>query len=95
MLNIKGWIIFFTAIAMVNFSSQNRIHAEVAYVTDSGGFAYDESTASTNMAPAIALSTVAIVAIIALAVQNSHDHSSSSSIHAHSATSSSSSSSSN
>lgn len=61
-------------------------HAEaVTYVTDTGGYAYDESRAATNLAPAIALSTVAIVAIVALAVQNSHDRSSSSSnIHAHS-----------
>jgi hypothetical protein len=56
----------------------------VTYVTDTGGYAYDESRAATNLAPAIALSTVAIVGIIAIAVQNSHDHgSSSSSSHAH------------
>ncbi len=60
----------------------------VAYVTDSGGYAYDESRAATNLAPAIALGTVAIVGIIAIAVQNSHHHSSSSSsssssIHGH------------
>lgn len=53
----------------------------VAYVTDTGGYAYDESRAATNLAPAIALGTVAIVGIIAIAVQNSHDHHSSSSSH--------------
>lgn len=53
----------------------------VTYVTDTGGYAYDESRAVTNLAPAIALGTVAIVGIIAIAVQNSHDHSSSSSSH--------------
>lgn len=97
MLKLKNWIAFFTLLTMIGFSSQNRLNAEVAYVTDSGGFAYDEARASTNLAPAIALSTVAIVAIIALAVQNSHDHhsSSSSSSHAHFGSSSSSSSSSN
>lgn len=52
----------------------------VTYVTDTGGYAYDESRAATNLAPAIALGTVAIVGIIAIAVQNSHGgHSSSSS----------------
>jgi len=44
----------------------------VTYVTDTGGYAYDESRAATNLAPAIALATVVIVAIIAVAVQNSH-----------------------
>lgn len=52
----------------------------VSYVTDTGGYAYDESRAATNIAPAIALGTVAIVAVIAIAVQNSHE---SSSIHGH------------
>lgn len=52
----------------------------VSYVTDTGGYAYDESRAVTNLAPAIALGTVAVVGVIAIAVQNSHDrHSSSSS----------------
>lgn len=44
----------------------------VTYVTDTGGYAYDESRAATNLAPAIALGTVVVVAIIAIAVQNSH-----------------------
>lgn len=51
----------------------------LAYVTDAGGYAYDESRAAVNLAPAIALGTIAIVGIIAIAVQNSHGHSSSSS----------------
>jgi hypothetical protein len=51
----------------------------ITYVTDTGGYAYDEARAVANLAPAIALSTVAIAGIIAIAVQNSHDHSSSSS----------------
>lgn len=65
----------------------------VAYVTDTGGYAYDESRAATNLAPAIALGTIAIVGIIAIAVQNSHGRSSSSSSHYSSSSSSSSSSS--
>lgn len=47
----------------------------VSYVTDTGGYAYDESRAATNLAPAIALGTVAVAGIIAIAVQNSHGHS--------------------
>lgn len=58
-------------------SSTHKLEA-ITYVTDTGGYAYDESRAATNLAPAIALATVAIVGIIAIAVQNSHDHSSSS-----------------
>ena len=63
-------------------STSTRSVEAVAYVTDTGGYAYDESRAATNIAPAIALGTVAIVGIIAIAVQNSHNHSSSSS-HGH------------
>lgn len=57
-------------------SSTHKLEA-ITYVTDTGGYAYDEARAATNLAPAIALATVAIVGIIAIAVQNSHDHSSS------------------
>lgn len=55
----------------------------LAYVTDTGGYAYDESRAAVNLAPAIALGTIAIVGIVAIAVQNSHGHSSSSSSYSH------------
>ncbi len=58
-------------------SSTHKLEA-ITYVTDTGGYAYDEARAATNLAPAIALATVAIVGIIAIAVQNSHDHGSSS-----------------
>lgn len=70
----------FSIIAITSIST--RPVEGVAYVTDTGGYAYDESRAATNIAPAIALGTVAIVGIIAIAVQNSHNHSSSSS-HGH------------
>lgn len=73
----KKAIVLTTITALLNISNQ-QLEA-VAYVTDAGGYAYDESRAATNLAPAIALGTVAIVGIIAIAVQNSHDHSSSSS----------------
>lgn len=55
----------------------------VAYVTDTGGYAFDESRAAVNLAPAIALGTIAIVGIIAIAVQNSHGKRSSSSSSSH------------
>lgn len=63
-------------LCLIGFSVQEA-HAEVTYVTDAGGYAYDESRAVTNLAPAIALGTVVVVAIIAVAVQNSHHGSSS------------------
>jgi hypothetical protein len=72
---LNKWIVIITAIAMTGLSNQ-QLEA-VTYVTDTGGYAYDESRTATNLAPAIALGTVAIVGIIAIAVQNSH-HSSSS-----------------
>jgi hypothetical protein len=49
-------------------------HANVCYVTDAGGCAYDDCRTSVNFAPAVAATTVIVVAIIALAVQNSHHH---------------------
>lgn len=78
MSTMMKWIklsVFFT-IALTSISTQPI--EGVAYVTDTGGYAYDESRAATNIAPAIALGTVAIVGIIAIAVQNTHNHSSSS-----------------
>lgn len=77
MLTFKKMITATLITAMIGISSQNL--EAVSYVTDTGGYAYDESRAATNLAPAIALGTVAIVGIIAIAVQNSHNHSSSSS----------------
>lgn len=71
-------VITLAAITAIMGTSTQQLEA-VTYVTDTGGYAYDESRAATNLAPAIALGTVAIVGIIAIAVQNSHEHSSSSS----------------
>lgn len=64
-----------TLVGMMSLSVQPA--EGVAYVTDTGGYAYDQSRAALQLAPAIALGTVAIVGIIAIAVQNSHDHHSS------------------
>jgi hypothetical protein len=68
---LKKMIAFMTLFAMIAMSSQSL--EAVTYVTDTGGYAYDESRAVTNLAPAIALATVAIVGLIAIGVQNSHD----------------------
>lgn len=75
----KTCVLFFTLIALT-LSLQPKLEA-ITYVTDTGGYAYDEARAVANLAPAIALSTVAIAGIIAIAVQNSHGRSSSSSSH--------------
>lgn len=73
----KKLVVLITVCAM--FAGLTNKAEAVTYVTDTGGCALDHSRAATNLAPAIALSTVAIVAIIAIGVQNSHGHSSSSS----------------
>lgn len=75
---LKKMAILTTLVAMSGLTSP-QLEA-VTYVTDTGGYAYDESRAVTNIAPAIALGTVAIVGIIAIAVQNSHE---SSTVHGH------------
>jgi hypothetical protein len=77
--NLMACAVLTALIAMI--CSPVQPLSAVTYVTDTGGYAYDESRAVTNLAPAIALGTVAIVGIIAIAVQNTHDHSSSSSSH--------------
>ena len=76
MSTLKKMIALTIITALIGMSTQTEA---VTYVTDTGGYAYDESRAAVNLAPAIALGTIAIVGIIAIAVQNSHDHSSSSS----------------
>lgn len=77
MFKTTKWSTLIVCLAIIAATSQ-KLEA-LAYVTDTGGYAYDESRAAVNLAPAIALGTVAIVGIIAIAVQNSHDHSSTSS----------------
>lgn len=73
---MKKMVTLIILCALLSINVQNL--EAVTYVTDTGGYAYDESRAVTNLAPAIALGTVAIVGIIAIAVQNTQDHSSSS-----------------
>lgn len=72
----KKLAVFTLALSLFSLSL-SRLEG-VTYVTDTGGYAYDEARAVTNLAPAIALGTVAIAGVIAIAVQNSHDSSSSS-----------------
>lgn len=68
----------FLAAFFALFNASTHQLEAVTYVTDTGGYAYDEARAVTNLAPAVALGTVAIAGIIAIAVQNSHNSSSSS-----------------
>lgn len=82
MFMFKKMVAFSSLMTIIMSISTQQAEA-VTYVTDTGGYAYDESRAATNWAPAIALGTVACVGIIAVAVQNSHDHSSSSSSSGH------------
>lgn len=77
---LERMLIVLVTLALISLPL-SRAEAAVTYVTDAGGYAYDESRAVTNLAPAIALGTVVIVAIIAVAVQNSHSSSSSYSSH--------------
>ena len=76
MFHFKKMIALALLFALTSMGAQ-KLEA-VTYVTDTGGYAYDESRAVTNLAPAIALATIAIAGIIAIAVQNSHGGSSSS-----------------
>lgn len=73
---LRNFAIFVLAVTLMSASFQLEA---VTYVTDTGGYAYDQSRAVTNWAPAIALGTLAGAGIIAFAVQQSHCHSGSSS----------------
>ena len=77
-MSILKKMMFLTTLIAFTLLSTPKVEA-VSYVTDTGGYAYDESRAVTNYAAAIALGTVAIAGIIAIGVQNSHHHHSSSS----------------
>jgi uncharacterized membrane protein YjgN (DUF898 family) len=75
MQTLKKFVLL-VALFVFFFTHSSRLQA-ATYVTDTGGYAYDQSRAGTNLAAAIALGTVAVVGIIAIAVQNTHDSSSS------------------
>lgn len=47
------------------------------YCTDTGGCGYEENCRASYIAPAVALTTIAVVAIVAVAVQNPKGSSSS------------------
>lgn len=78
MSQFKKFGIYILVAALTTFC-HSKVEA-LTYVTDTAGYAYDESRERTNYAAAIALGTVAAVFITALAIQNSH-HSSCSSKH--------------
>lgn len=79
---INKTMTFLLTIGLITSLNPSAVEA-LTYVTDTGGYAYDHCRAATNLAPAIALSTVGIVAIVAIAVQNSHGSSSHSSAASH------------
>jgi len=71
MKSFKKLIALATAVAMLGASAQEG-HAD-EYATNCGGCGYTECCDAPCLAPAIALSTIALVAIIAVAIQN-HSH---------------------
>lgn len=79
-MTIYNKFIFCFILIVLALSTKPQLEA-ITYVTDTGGCAFDEARAVANLAPAIALGTVAVAGIIAIAVQNSHGRSSSSSSH--------------
>ncbi len=68
----KKMIALATLLAMIGTSAHSLTAQE--FVTDGGGYGYEESRRVPSLAPAIALGAVALVAIIAVAVQNSNHH---------------------
>lgn len=67
----KKWVALATAVAMM--SSASGLNAQdVAYT---GGNGYNEYRSTPQLAPAIALGIIALVAIIAVCVQNSNNSS--------------------
>jgi len=68
----KKLVVLATLTAMVGTSAHNLNAQE--YVTDCGGYGYEQCCRAPSLAPAIALGTIALVAIIAVAVQNTHHH---------------------
>jgi len=76
MKKIKKSLVCALAIAMFTTSSSSVEALE--YVTDLGGYGYEEARRAPQLGPAIAFAALALAAIIAIAVQRS------SSGHAHS-----------
>lgn len=68
---VKKLMALAAAVAMLSATSRD-VHAG-EYATNAGGCGYTECCEAPCLAPAIALSTIALVAIIAVAVQN-HSH---------------------
>jgi hypothetical protein len=71
MRKLKNMVALATLLAMFGTSAGNAQE----YITDAGGYGYQESRTAPSIAPAIALGTIAIIAIVAVALQNrSHSH---------------------
>ncbi len=78
----KKGVALATLLAMMGASAQNLTAQE--YVTDAGGYGYQEARSVPSLAPAIALGAVAVVAVVAVAVQNNSHHGHGSHSHTHS-----------
>ncbi|CCB87315.1 MULTISPECIES: hypothetical protein [Parachlamydia] len=73
MKSFKKFVAIATLFAMFTSSASSAIAQE--YVTDTGGYGYEESRRVPQIGPAIALGAMALAAIIAVAIQNSsHSH---------------------
>lgn len=70
---LKKMVALAAVLAMFG-SSAGKLEAQ-EYITDMGGYGYEDSRRAPSIAPAVALGTIAIAAIIAVALQNtSHGH---------------------
>jgi hypothetical protein len=71
MTRIRKFVAAATLLVMATGSMNNNLEAQ-DYVTDCGGYGYEESCCSPSLTPYIALGTVVIIAIVALAVRHHH-----------------------
>jgi hypothetical protein len=68
----KKMVVLATLVAMIGTSAPD-LAADEGF-SDTGEFGYEQSRGVSNLAPAIALGTIAIVAIIAVAAQSNRHH---------------------
>lgn len=72
-MKLKNKIIALATMVAMLSSSASYLGAEGEEYVDTGA-GYEDSSTSTNLAPAIALGAIAIVAIVAVCVQESGHH---------------------
>lgn len=73
MTKLRKFVALATLLVMAAGTMNNGLEAQ-DYVTDCGGYGYEESCCSPSLTPYIALGSVAIIAIVALAVRHHHHH---------------------